>query len=207
MISLKVITGYTRYTEDALRNAAQQACDSLNGNTNFDFTAETITRFQTEITSFDDLRMKAQNGTSADVLKKNEAKNVLIQDMHYLSVEVNQQAQSDLIKLQSSGFPLSKSRGPVGTLPKPTGFQVKSGLNSGDLLFEVDANADCQVYLFFYAAVPASDNVDEMHKFVSTTHKRNAVGFTPGTQYKCLCAYQGSETSLVYSDPVYLFAQ
>lgn len=207
MITIKVITGYTRYTEDALRNTAQKACDSLNGNVNFDFTAEDISRFQTEISSFDDLRIKAQSGTSADVSRKNEAKKVLIQDMHYLSVEVNQQSHSDLVKLQSSGFPLAKSRGSVGTLPKPTAFQVKSGLNSGDLLFEVDANPNCQVYLFFYAPMPAPDEVSDMRKIVSTTHKRNTGSFIPGTQYKCLCAYQGAETELVYSDPVYIFAQ
>jgi len=207
MTTSKVITGYVRYPESELAGMAQVACDGLTGNANFVFEEGLLVRFQEHITDYTSLKAKVKNGTTADVLKKNEAKKIVLDDMHYISTEVNQQAKGDLVKLQSSGFPLAKTASPVGPLPKPTDFRVMSGRNSGELLFEVDVHERCQVYLFFFAAMPASENVSEMNKIVSTTHKRNAGSFKPGTQYKCLCAYQGSSTELVYSDPVYVFVQ
>lgn len=207
MTTFKVITGFSRLNDEALDSQAHIAYDSLNPNENFSWDDDVMTRFQSEMNEYHDLLEKVKMGTSGDVLRKNMAKEALTKDMHYIAVEVNQQAQNDLVKLQSSGFPLAKTGSKVGPLPKPTDFKVSSGLNTGELLFEVEANRHSSVYLFFYAEMPAPETISAMNKLVSTTHKRNATGFKPGMQYKCLCAYQGSDTTLVYSDPIYIYAQ
>jgi hypothetical protein len=207
MTTFKVITGFSRYTDEDLEIQGQASYSALNPNANFNWDEEVMPRFLTKITDYQDSRKKVVGGTAADVLKKNQAKAALAGEMHYLAVAVNQQAANDLVKLQSSGFPLVKTRSKIGPLPKPSDFRVSSGRNSGELLFEVDSNPQCHVYLFFYAEMPAPDKISDMLEIVSTTHRHNSTGFIPGKQYKCLCAYRGSNTTLVYSDPVYIYAQ
>jgi hypothetical protein len=138
---------------------------------------------------------------------KNEARVALLENLRTIGMEINLQANNDLLKLQSSGFHLAKERSKVGILPKPTGFTVKSGDNSGDLLCNVDANPNASMYNFYSAPVPAPANINDWRLTPSTNRKKNIPGFIPGKQYELKCAYQGSEDTLIYSDSVFIFAQ
>ncbi len=202
-----VLTGYGRLKDHDLEAQADVVNNDLPGNPNFQFDAAKVTDFQTNLTNFSAALKNCKNGTSADVLKKNVARKALLASMKYLAVEVNQQADGDTLILQSSGFVLSKVSTKIGPLPKPVDFKVQTGRNSGELLFDVDANANCLVYVFYFAPMPTTLSPVEMSKAVSTTHKVNVGNFTPGTQYKCYCAYQGTDPTLVYSEPIYIYAQ
>ena len=207
MAKNKVITDYSRLPDDELSVFSQAVYDALNPNENFIWEEGMMAQFQTKITTYRDLQEDARNGSSSDVLKKNVAKTALTDQLRYMAVEVNQQAGNDLVKLKSSGFQLVKSPSVVGPMPKPTNFTVKTGRNSGQLSFNVDACPNCRMYFFYESSVPAPESIEDMHLIPSTTHRKNVNGFTPGTQYKCVCAYQGSDEELVYSDPVYIYAQ
>ncbi|WP_163718729.1 hypothetical protein [Mangrovibacterium lignilyticum] len=207
MTTFRVITSYSRLTDAKLGFQSQLVYDSLNANPAFVWEEGVMANFQLEITAYLSLLETVTNGNPNDVLKKNIAKKTLASDMRLLAQEVNIQAANDVVKLQSSGFTLAKNPVKVGPLPKPTNFEVTSGLNTGELFFTVDANTKCKMYQFFYTGMPATGDNGQMHQVSATTHRKNITGFTPGTQYKCLCAYQGSEDTLVYSEPFYIYAQ
>ncbi|MGB4775216.1 MAG: hypothetical protein WBP45_08590 [Daejeonella sp.] len=150
---------------------------------------------------------QSKNGSSADRATKNEAKQVIVDQLKHIAMQVNIQADGDVLKLMSSGLRLAKTAAPVGVLPKPIGFSVKSGKNSGELMFSVEANKSTTMYYFYTAPVPAPANLADWRLSPSTKSAANVSGFTPGKQYECKCVYKGSAEELVYSDSILIYAQ
>lgn len=202
-----VITDNSKEADNDLGNFAQNVYNSLNPNESFTWDAPVMPRFQTAITAFRAALEKVLNGTPTDTAAKNAARALLLEELRVIGIEVNLQANNDLQKLQSSGFHLAKGKSRVGILPKPTGFTVKTGDNSGDLLCNVDANTIASMYNFYSAPVPAPANIIDWRLTPSSSRKKNISGFTPGKQYELKCAYQGSEETLIYSDSVIIYAQ
>jgi len=202
-----VITDYSREADNDLANFAKGACLSLGQNSNFTWGENVISQLQTATNAFQATLERLPNGTPADTIAKNGARAMLLEKLRTIGLEINLQANNDLLKLQSSGFRLAKERSKVGVLPKPTGFTVKSGDNSGDLLCNVDANPNASTYNFYSAPVPAPANIIDWRLTPSTNRKKNISGFIPGKQYELKCAYQGSEETLIYSDSVLIFVQ
>lgn len=207
MATQKVIIDYSKDTDFELDVFAQNVYTALNPNPNFTWGETVMPKFQTDITAYRAALEKAQNGTPADTAAKNAARKTLLETLKKIAIEVNLQADYDVLKLQSSGLRLTKGKSKVGVLPKPTGFVVRSGDNSGDLLCDVDAHPNVLVYNFYSAPAPAPAGIAEWRLTPSSTHKKNISGFTPGKQYELKCAYQGSETTLVFSDSVFIYAQ
>jgi hypothetical protein len=207
MTKQAVIIDYSRDADKDLDNFAEAVYKALNPNPNFVWDTKVMPLFKTNTDNYRTMLQAAQNGTSTDVLAKNLAKTTLTDQMREIAMEVNKQAGDDLIKLQSSGFILARGKSKVGTLPKPTGFKVSTGANSGDLLMNVDANMDTTTYNFYTAPVPAPANINDWRLTPSTTHRKNISGFTPGTQYAVRCAYLGTDPTLVFSDTVQIYAQ
>jgi hypothetical protein len=202
-----VIIDYSKDSDFELDVFAQNVYTSLNPNPNFKWDESVMPAFQAGITAYRNALEKAQNGSPAERAAKNAARKTLLESLNKIASEVNLQSQNDLLKLQSSGLRLAKERAKVGVLPKPIGFTVKSGDNSGDLLCNVDPHPNVSVYNFYSAAVPAPANIADWRLTPSTTHKKNITGFTSGKQYELKCAYQGSEEALVFSDSVFIYAQ
>ena len=202
----EVIISYHKSPDSELSPLFYNVIERLTGNVNFKFEAERMITFKEYVADFDKKLIKAQNGTSQDIAVKNASKKILCDFVREVASEVNLQAKGDPIKLQSTGFMLSKERKKVGILEKPENFKVKSGANQGDFLLEVDVNKNASFYNFYSAPVPAPANIHEWRLTPSTSHKKNISGFTPGKEYEFKCAYQGSEDTLLYSDSIRAFA-
>ena len=202
-----VIISYSKLSDADLDNFSQVVYNALNGNANFTFATTILPALLTKCTTYKGKVEAAYSNNPKDIAAKNAAKADLLDTLRSMAVSVNQQANGDLIKLKSSGFVLAKTPSPRGVLPKPTGFSVKSGNNSGDLLFTVDALKEATMYFFYSATVPAPEKMTEWRLTPSTARKINVSGFVPGKQYAVCCAYKGSEELLVYSDKILIFAQ
>jgi len=202
-----VIIDYTKLPENEIDNFSQIVYNSLNPNLAFTWEATVMPTFLASILSYRKSLETAQTGNSKDVVAKNIAKDIVTDKLRILGKEVNRQANFDLLKLRSSGLELAKEPTKKGILAKPTGFQVKSGDNSGDLLFSVDANSDADIYNFYSAPVPATVNLIDWRLTPVTTRKKNISGYTPGKQYELKCAYKGTADALIYSDSIFIFAQ
>jgi hypothetical protein len=202
-----VLKDYSKEPDNDLLVLAQDVNVSLTGNANFTFAAGVLAGFQTKITDFLAKNQRSQHGNSADITAKNLSRKALLTDLHDIADTVNYLAKGDLAKLKSTAFVLSKEKAKVGSLPKPEMFKVVSGNNSGDLLCSVEACPDAIMYLFFWAPVPAPDNMADWHWVPNTVRKMNISGFMPGKHYILKCAYKGTDGNLVYSEPIYIYAQ
>ena len=203
----KISIDYSRETDDGLLVFALSVYDALNPNPNFVWDTTVMPEFQQLLDYYRLLLSLVVNGTSADVLKKNLARTQLLDKLRSMANEVNYQAKGDVVKLQSSGFRLLKQRSKVGVLPKPTGFEVHSGDNSGSFTCIVDANPNVKVYLFISARVPAPANFNDWRQSTCPSRKATLSGFIPGVQYELKSAYQGSEKELIYSESIFVYAQ
>ena len=207
MATPKVIIDYSDLPEGELDNFAQAVLDKLTGNTNFTFAANELTALQALITDYAAKYEASRNGTKADTLAKNIARKALLDALRATASQVNVQAGGSLVKQESSGFTQARTPSKIGVLPKPDVLKVKTGANSGELLFETSANEDADVYLFYVAQVPAPVTIDSWRVITSNKRKINAGGFTPGKEYEIKCAYKGSEEALIYSDTIRIFSQ
>ncbi len=202
-----VLTDYSHEVDNALDNVAQTAFDALIKSAEFIFDAQILPNLQISINNYRIKLNQSKNGNSAERAAKNEAKQVLVDQLKDIAVQVNIQADGDVLKLMSSGLRLAKVAAPVGILPKPTGFGVKSGNNSGEFMFSVEANKNTTMYYFYSAPVPASASLADWRLSPSTKSTANVAGFIPGKQYECKCAYKGSAEELIYSDSILIYAQ
>lgn len=202
-----VIIDYSKLPDSELDNFAQGVHNSLSGNANFTWAATVLPALLTNIVSYRTKLEIAANGTAKDVTSKNVAKISLLDFLRTTATDVNRQANGDLLKLQSSGFKITKTPAKKGIMPKPTGFKVKTGDNSGEILFQMDAYTEADMYYFYSAAVPAPVDMTDWRLTPSTTRKKNISGYTPDKQYELRCAYKGTEDAMVYSDALLLFAQ
>jgi hypothetical protein len=204
----RVNISYKSLSDKDLGLKSSSIYTSLNGNTNFTFKATTLPALRTAI---DDFLAKLNKSllvhTSANISIKNIARETLVKNLRSVGEEVNLQANSDIVKLMSSGFVLSKKPEPVGILPKPINLKVVTGLNSGELLMSVDACPNCSSYCFYYGIVSESGEILKWEVEVSSKHKINVHGFKPGIRYAVKCAYKGTEAELVFSDILYIYAQ
>lgn len=207
MSKLAVRIDYTKVPDSELGPFTQSVYDALNPNEHFVWDATVMPAFQANITTYLNAYEKNINGKSADTIAKNVARINLLETLKLIASEVNLQGNKDVIILQSSGLTLVKERAKVGVLPKPSSFTVKSGDNSGDLLCSVSSNIHALTYNFYSAPVPTPAKISEWRLTPSSTRKMNISGFEPGVQYELKCAYQGTETQLVFSDSVNIFAQ
>lgn len=202
-----VITNYAKLSDSELLTRAQCVHKGLTNNADIKTEPEELTKFNTNITALNNAIVAAKDGSSIAILKKNECRDLVLDDMHHLGQKVNLQANGNLEILQSSGFLLSKEPISRGVLPKPTGFKVVSGENSGELTCSVEAFAGVRVYCFYYTEAPAIEDISKWQLSISTVRKKKISGLTPGKLYTLRCAYKGTEEELIYSDPISIYAQ
>jgi hypothetical protein len=202
-----VITSYAKLSDSELLTRAQCAQKGLTNNAYIKTEPEELTKFNANITALNNAIVDAKDGSSIAILKKNECRELVLDDMHRLGQKVNLQANGNIEVLQSSGFVLSKEPISRGVLPKPTGFKVVSGDNSGELTCSVDSFAGVRVYCFFYTEAPATEDISKWQLSISTVRKKKISGLTPGKLYTLRCAYKGTEEELIYSDPISIYVQ
>lgn len=207
MLKQSVLISYIKLQELELDNFSQGVYNSLKGNTNFTLETTVLPQLQTNILAYRSKLEVSVSGSSKDIVAKNNIKTILLDQLRTIAIDINRQANNDLVKLQSSGFKLAKKSTKKGVLPKPTGFNVKTGANSGELLFTTDANKDANMYYFYSVQVPAPIDINSWRLIPSTTRKKNVSGYVPGKQYELKCAYKGTEDTLIYSESILLFAQ
>ena len=207
MPTYKVITSYAHESDMDIEAIAKSAVANLRDNSNFVWQNGEVKTLEENFANYSASLISANKGGQVEVANKNAQRKLVLGALSVIGNGVNLQANGDLLKLQTSGLTLAKLPVPVGPLPKPTGFKVVSGANSGEFLCTVDANKDASIYQFYWAAVPAPANIADWHQVSSTVRKKLMTGFTPGTQYALRCAYQGSDPSIIYSDIITIFAQ
>ncbi|MEI6066565.1 MAG: hypothetical protein WCP96_04460 [Methylococcaceae bacterium] len=95
-----------------------------------------LTTIQEYIAAYSAALVKAKDGSKEDTVNKNACRLTLETALFTLGNYVNLVAENDVVKLDSSGFPISKLPEPIGILDAPH-LTVYYGKNSGEISIEM----------------------------------------------------------------------
>lgn len=199
----KIITDFSNYTEADLDVAAANAVKGLTGNTNFTFAGSLLKDFQDDaITYHDSLAALATGGKTA-VTTKNAARETLLNSFSAIAVVVNQQADGDLAKLQSSGIALTEQPKYLPQ-PIPINFRVDNG-NNGAINVAVDKSTVTDHGTVF-AYTPVANAPSDINLWtLKPVNGHSAVikGLPAGVAYLFSAAYKGrDDEDLVWAAPI-----
>ena len=206
MSSQKVITNFTGLTDGQLDETSSTIIHDCTGNANFTFTGGALTNAAAAQTDYHTKLAAVALGGAMAVTAKDLAKTVLTNDLHILALQVNLQANGDITKLQSSGFPLAQ-QGSSQTMPVPTGSKVDYNNVSGSVDISVNKpNVSDHGTIFAYwdsslGAYP--QNPYDWKVRHANGHSFTLTGLTVGTVYVFCCAYKGKDTdAMIWGDRI-----
>ena len=207
MFKPKVLTNYARYTDPNLDVTGESGSKGLTGNAYFTFTNGELTGLTANATTFHNKMALLANGGPAAVIEKNTARANLLQSLNIVALQVNIQANGDLLKLQSSGLPLA-SQPQHHQQPAPGNLKVVIG-NNGDLLVSVDKSPESDNgTVFAYTPVSNTENDPNLWTLKPVNgHSATIKGLTAGIGFKISAAYKGNDNDdLVWAPPITKFA-
>ena len=191
----KAITNFDNQKDDEIGGTAASAIAALTGNADFTFT----TQLSDVVTAKTNYLLKlglVATGNSASVTTKDEYKLILETKLSVLAVEVNLQANGDLVKLQGSGLVLAKlpSHHDMGV---PGDFQVARAVIAGNMNLSVDKPAYSThgtIFAFWKPSLgPTPANINDWFFRHSNGHDLTITGLTPNVAYPFAAAYKGMD--------------
>ena len=141
MKAQKALIDFSGVKDGDLADDAQKIVDKMTGNLNYTAPQPSLSVVQSAITAYSAAVIKSKDGTKEDTANKNATRLVLQDALYTLGNYVNMTAESNLVKLESSGFSISKLPEAVGILDAPT-LHVDYGKNPGELIIDIDANVN-----------------------------------------------------------------
>ena len=169
MKTQKAIISFAKTKDHELADIAQAIANQMTNNLNFSSPSPSLSDLQAAIDAYSNALIQTQSGSKADTATKNACRLTLEHDLSTLGTYVNLIADGDMLKLQSSDFPLSKLPEPIGILEAPV-LTVHYGENAGEMVIEISSIAKASGYIVLYAPTPApADNNDWNSKVLSST--------------------------------------
>ena len=205
MKAQKALIDFSGVKDGDLADDAQKIVDKMTGNLNYTAPQPSLSVVQSAITAYSAAVIKSKDGTKEDTANKNATRLVLQDALYTLGNYVNMTAESNLVKLESSGFSISKLPEAVGILDAPT-LHVDYGKNPGELIIDIDVVPRATEYLVLYAPVPAPIDDKEYYSQLFSKTKGLLTHLQSGTRYVLKAAATSSEANKMgeynFSDPV-----
>ncbi|UOA09097.1 hypothetical protein [Methylobacter sp. S3L5C] len=149
---------------------------------------------QEYIAAYSAALVKAKDGSKQDTANKNACRLTLETSLFTLGNYVNLLAEHDVVKLDSSGFPLSKLPEPIGILDAPN-LTVYYGNNPGEIIIEISVVPKASGYIVLYSPLPApAENAEWYEKLFSST-KGTLTNLKSETKYIFKAAAISSEAN------------
>ena len=202
----KVVIGFARYNDAEFAATSQNIINNMTNNPDFPDPSPTIESVDEALKAFKDALEKSVEGTKKDTAHKNEKRRKLKLQISNLGNYVNSVANGDLVKLDSSGFPLSKLPEPVGILPHPDYIHVIDGENHGELAVEISNVPKASGYIVLYSEVPAPADFKNWHSKTFSKARGVLVDLKSATKYAFKGAAMSPEANRLnhynYTEPV-----
>ncbi len=184
---------------------AQNIFSKMTGNTNFLNPQPPLLSIQSFITAYNAALIKADDGNKADTANKNATRLSLENALNSLATYVNLTANYDVVKLESSGFNISKLPEPVGILEAPN-LIIHSGNNPGEINYEITSTPHASGYIILYSTLPAPADLADWHSKTVSSYKGMITNLTHETKLVFKATAISSEANKMgiynYSDPV-----
>jgi hypothetical protein len=173
--------------------------ETLTGNQHFPEPQPSLAELSSLKARYDSALAKAKSRSREDVLAKDLAKADLKKGIRELFNYVVDTGKNDIQILTSSGFPLAKSRHPVGDMPKPKNFRVVQGDGSGEVHLSLKKEHGASSYIYQYLPTP-SPEVENWHTIVSPSTRLTINNLTAGTKYMFRVSAVGAKGQGPWSD-------
>lgn len=203
MRKFKVITDFSDKKDAELDVDAANATTGLDGNANFTFSGNQLKDFKDDATAYHDSLAALATGGKNAVTAKNVAKEKLLKSFSVVAVVVNQQADGDLGKLQTSGIELAEQPKFIPQ-PMPINFRVENG-NNGAMNVVVDKSSvtDHGTVFAYTPAANASSDINLWTLKPANGHNASIKGLPAGVAYLFSAAYKGRDgEDLVWAAPI-----
>ena len=196
----RVLTSFTKATDNSLKVFASSVLNGLTGNTAFPNPIVPLTTLEPAITAFSDALVAQEQGGTLATADKNNKRDALVTLLRKLAGYVEDNCDGNLATLLSSGFVAVNTSRAQSPLPAPFIIQIFNG-NTGQLLVrlrEPIANAKC--YELRYAVIGADNSPGPWQNAGLNSNSRALAlnGLTPGTSYIVQVRAVGGSTG--YSD-------
>lgn len=192
---------FGRYGDAALLVLVQAIFAALTGNPFFPSPNPTLANFKTFIDAYAAALSAAQDRGKNSVAAKNARKLELVNLLFNLALDTMQTADGDEEKLVSSGFPLTKIRGPKQPLGIPFILKVEVGANSGELHITIEFLPGARTFVIQYSEDPLSET-SEWISLNTTRTKATITGLETGKRYRIRIVAYGTDNQMTVSDPV-----
>jgi hypothetical protein len=205
MRTQKALINFSKTKDNDLSNTAQNIVNKMSLNPYFTDPQPPLATLQDAINAYTTALVKAKDGSKEDTANKNACRLTLESTLFSLGNYVNLIAETDLVKLDSSGFPVSKVPEPIGILPAPS-LTVGYGKNPGELTIDIDVVPKASGYIVLYSQSPAPAENTEWYQILLSTSKGMLIHLTSGTKYVIKAAAISSEANKLgqynFSEPV-----
>jgi len=195
MAKSKIVTGFSRYRDPELDQKAKFIIDSMTDNPHFTDPVPAIADITTANDEYITARSNAETGDREAIAIKNQKREALEDLLNKLALYVEAHANDDEAVMLSSGFSLSKSRTPIGMLPKPENFSARP-TEKGMITLKLNPIAGADSYQYEYRLA------EDTQWTISVHTKSNILltGLQSGKEYLFRVAGVGAAPERVYSD-------
>ena len=162
MKNQKARISFVKVKDHELTVVGQNIVNKMTINAHFSEPKPALMSVQEMIITYSDALLKAKDGSKQDTAYKNACRLNLENALSSLGSYVNLTAQADIVKLESSGFPLSKIPEPIGILAAPT-ITVTYGNNPGEIHIECSVIPNASGYMILYSPLPAPADNNEWY--------------------------------------------
>lgn len=197
----RINLNFRRYADAMLLVLAQGIAAALTGNAYFPTTDPTVAILQTTIGNYAAALAAAAMGGKNNIADKNARRAELIAVLTSLALDIMKQADGDVQKLISSGFPLSKDKTPLGPLGDPQILKLEDGPLTGSLAVVISKVTGAKTYGYEYTLDPLTD-ASQWDSEIDNSVKHTFTDLESGKKYWIRVVAYGNDEQETDSDPV-----
>jgi len=174
------LTFIAKDNDKTLVVATSQIVNAMTGNTNYPAPVPTLAAVTAASAALFAV-VNTANASKLTIATRRQLRPALAALLRQLAQYVQTTSNGDRVVLMGSGFPLQRSRQPVGVLPAPANLRLSRGKVSGQLRARCKVVAQAASYQWQIASALAPTVWLPANPTVAA--HANLEGLTPGTQY------------------------
>jgi hypothetical protein len=163
MKTQKALVSFSKVKDTELGSIAQHIVNKTSNNPSFSNPIPPLATIQDAINVYTAAQVKCGDCTKEETAAKNAARLTLGANLSDLGNYVNLVAKGDVVKLDSTGFTLSKLPQSVGILDAPAFLNITYGNNPGEVIIEIFFVERASGYIVLYTPSPASEDNNEWY--------------------------------------------
>lgn len=206
MAAIRLLLGFTKYSDDNLSSKALLIVSNLEGNPNITVTVPTVGVLREKTQIYNELLVQSATGDLSKKALKNEAKKELIKVLQDIGRYINALYFDNKPVLLSTGYDISSENNDSYTLGEVESFKITNGKKMGELVSSCNGVKNRTNYFHQYTdEVPTPET--KWKSIQSTTPKVIIKGLEASRLYHFRIVVTGKGDQEIATDPIKVYAQ